>query len=362
MDSSPEERPTHSTINSIHIDDHIHCIYCFRTRCTYSQCELRPCPECRAVLHTCKLEDHLTICPKVFTFSDAFVPCLCQAYGCPLWLRRYKIKQHLEHCCASAVFCAVQWNRRILSNYAKPKIEVMRTVIPNIVNYKMNHTYMCFQIIFDFQEEIIDSYRISREDRKLLTDFQNPCHPMMPLRLSFERQPFFEDEDSSDEENRQKEIQLKQKRSPFEHCYLCKADPASQHLHVLGNASFEKDIAADEEKQAPVKVSPLPPFYESRNLYVNIVRDRLSAFFRKGENMPCVRSGISVYTYCCNESFRRDEYCAHYELSHMNIDDCIGRCPLYLDGCPFFFCRSEPLWGQLRYIVLLCFQFDLQWA
>ncbi|VDN28492.1 unnamed protein product [Gongylonema pulchrum] len=307
MDSSPEERPTRSTTNSMHIDDHIHCIYCFRTRCTYSQCELRPCPECRAVLHTCKLEDHLTICPK------AFVPCLCQAYGCPLWLRRYKIKQHLEHCCASA-------------------------------------------------EEIIDSYRISREDRKLLTDFQNPCHPMMPLRLSFERQPFFEDEDSSDEENRQKEIQLKQKRSPFEHCYLCKADPASQHLHVLGNASFEKDVVADEEKQAPVKVSPLPPFYESRNLYVNIVRDRLSAFFRKGENMPCVRSGISVYTYCCNESFRRDEYCAHYELSHMNIDDCIGRCPLYLDGCPFFFCRSEPLWGQLRYIVLLCFQFDLQWA
>lgn len=38
-------------------------------------------------------------------------------------LRRDRMSQHLEHCCASAVCCAVQWNRRTLSNYAKRKLK-----------------------------------------------------------------------------------------------------------------------------------------------------------------------------------------------------------------------------------------------
>lgn len=69
-----------------------------------------------------------------------------------------------------------------------------------IISYSKNFFFL---FVF-FQEAVIDSYRISRKDRKRLTDFQNPCHPLMPLRLSLEKLSRFEDEDSSDEENRQK--------------------------------------------------------------------------------------------------------------------------------------------------------------
>lgn len=65
MNSDQEECTTRSAIDSIDIDDHIHCIYCFRINCQYSRCAMRPCPECYAMLHACKLEDHLLICPKV---------------------------------------------------------------------------------------------------------------------------------------------------------------------------------------------------------------------------------------------------------------------------------------------------------
>ncbi|VDN95006.1 unnamed protein product [Brugia pahangi] len=330
--------------DSTDIDDHIHCAFCFCVDCQYNRCALRSCPECHAVLHGCKLEDHLLICAK------AYVSCLCAAFGCPVLLRRDRMSQHLKHCCASAICCAVQWNRRTLSNHAKRKLKRFAKgleqwkVEPEIDDREID---VCAALVD--QEAVVDSYQISRKDRKRLTDFQNPCHPLMPLRLSLEKLSRFADEDSSDEENRQKEIQLKLKRSPFENCYLCRLDPASQHLHVLGNISFEENEKTSVEVIPPVKVSLLPPFYEMRHLCLNIGRERFSVFARKGENMPYVQKGISIYTFCCNESFRRDEYCTHYELSHMGIDDCIVRCPMYIDGCPFYYCKAKPCWGELRY-------------
>lgn len=48
---------------------------------------------------------------------------------------------------------------------------------------------------------LLESYRISRSERKRLSDFWNPFHPLMPLRVPLEPQKTFADVDSSDEEN-----------------------------------------------------------------------------------------------------------------------------------------------------------------
>lgn len=67
---------------------------------------------------------------------------------------------------------------------------------------------------------------------------------------------------------------IAQKKSPFAGCYLCKLEPGSQHLHVLGNAIpterlQELELAA--AKSAPEVV--LPEFYRARALYVrNVVK------------------------------------------------------------------------------------------
>ncbi|MCP9263377.1 F-box only protein 30 [Dirofilaria immitis] len=288
-DNKTRAKTIHSiTFDSIDIDDHIHCMYCFYIDCRYNRCALRSCPECHATLHGCKLEDHLSICAK------AYVPCLCAAFGCPVLLRRDRMSQHLEHCCASAICCSVQWNRRTLSNYAKRKL---KRIAKGLEQWEIESQIddreidVCAALVD--QEAIIDSYRVSRKDRQHLTDFQNPCHPLMPLRLSLEKLSHFEDEDSSDEENRQKEIQLKLKRSPFENCYLCKSDPSSQHLHVLGNISFERSEIAAKEVIPSVKVSRLPSFYDKRHLCLNIGRERFSVFARK--TLPDVYRWMSLY-------------------------------------------------------------------
>lgn len=71
-------------------------------------------------------------------------------------------------------------------------------------------------------------------------------------------------------------------------------------------------------------------------------------FVKKDENLPFVRKGIAVYTFICNDCYRRDEYSNHYKFSHMENDEFIGRCPSFPSGCPFYYHKKKPKWGSLR--------------
>ena len=86
---------------------HDHCSKCFRSVCDDSACPVADCPNsCGFTLHSCKLEDHLLICPS------AEVACANLSYGCTLKLPRSKIGVHLAHCPASVVLCKFSWERR----------------------------------------------------------------------------------------------------------------------------------------------------------------------------------------------------------------------------------------------------------
>ncbi|VDK43217.1 unnamed protein product [Anisakis simplex] len=328
---------------SLNIDDHLHCLYCYKLGCGYDKCKLITCSECDIRLHPCKLDDHLIICPKVR------VNCPNVLGGCPVVMRRDRISSHLKHCCASVTLCAIQWNRRILSNSAKRKMKRIAKQLDKLSSDRpfVDSSQIDIHLAIRDQDMLLESYRIKRSERKRLLDFINPFHPVMPPRIQFEPQKSFVDEDSSDEETILKKKLLKKRKSPFENCYLCKIDPTSQHLHTLGNFMEPKEEEVDIK--IPIKVSVMPTFYERLNLYIDIVSEHLSAYARKGENMQCFGSGITVYTFCCNEMFRRDEYSDHYELCHMNMDEYIGRCPLYADGCPFSYYKRKPKWGTLRF-------------
>uniref|UniRef100_A0A915A740 F-box only protein 30 n=1 Tax=Parascaris univalens TaxID=6257 RepID=A0A915A740_PARUN len=326
---------------SLDIDDHIHCRYCYKIGCNYSKCKMIICTECSIPLHPCKLDDHLLLCSK------ARVPCPNASGGCPLVLRRERIGAHLESCCASVVFCAVQWNRRILSSFAKRKMKRIAKGLQTVdTRCRTDPAEIDVNAAIVDQEMLLESYRISRNERKRLSDFWNPFHPLMPLRVPLEPQRAFNDDDSSDEENLMKEKLRKKRKSPFENCYLCKIDPASQHLHTLGNFIEQNDENVDVKVPA-IKISLIPAFYEQRKLYIDIVREHLSSFVRKAENLSCYRIGVTVYTFHCNENFRRNEYSEHYKLCHMEADEYIGRCPMYIDGCPFFYFKKSPKWGSL---------------
>ncbi|VDN58672.1 unnamed protein product [Dracunculus medinensis] len=328
---------------SLEIDDHLHCIYCYRIDCNYNKCFIICCPECSVRLHACKLEDHFLICPKVLVY------CPNSTYGCRKRIFRDKIATHLHRCCASVVVCAIQWNRKVVSSYAKRKMKRFAKGLDKFsdrIRIDASEIDIC-ETVRD-QEVLLDSYRTSRQDRKRLTDYHNPCHPPLPLRIALQKQETFIDEDSSDDENRAKALQLKKKKSPFENCYICKTDPSSQHLHTLGNyIQSEKDNLDAILPQ--IQITSIPRFYLERRIFVNIIRERISMFVKKDENLPFVRKGIAVYTFICNDCYRRDEYSNHYKFSHMENDEFIGRCPSFPSGCPFYYHKKKPKWGSLRY-------------
>lgn len=90
---------------------HEHCDKCFSAHCqvlvqTSRSCMVTKCPKnCGAVLHACKREEHVLLCP------NETVPCLNAFYGCPLTMQRQKLAKHLEVCPASVVCCSQEWNR-----------------------------------------------------------------------------------------------------------------------------------------------------------------------------------------------------------------------------------------------------------
>uniref|UniRef100_A0A0N5ANA9 F-box only protein 30 n=1 Tax=Syphacia muris TaxID=451379 RepID=A0A0N5ANA9_9BILA len=334
---------------SVDIDDHVHCQFCYKIECSYSKCPVKPCPECRTPLHQCKLEDHFLICLKVQA------PCPNFYYGCKRLIQRDKTAAHLKDCNASVVFCAFQWHRRVLNQYAKRKMKQYARKLDNCLCSDTNDVSDSLEIdvcsALADQKVVSESYRSSRLFRKRQTDFLNPCHPLLPMRLQdLQQQIKFDDVDSSDEENRKKEEALRKKRSPFESCYLCKIDPTSQHLHKLGNlVENENHAAISNVKDVKPQVSVIPTFYKDRNLFLSIVRERLNPYVAKAENVILGHKGISVYSFLCNNYFRRSEFSDHCDLVHGNCDEFIERCPNFHDGCPFFYYLKKPSWGILRY-------------
>ncbi|XP_056139652.1 F-box only protein 40 [Lampris incognitus] len=90
---------------------HEHCDRCHDVHCQVQvkvsvSCLVIKCRKnCGAVLHMCKEEEHLLLCP------NEKVPCLNAGYGCPLSMPRHRLAKHLEVCPASVVCCSQEWNR-----------------------------------------------------------------------------------------------------------------------------------------------------------------------------------------------------------------------------------------------------------
>ena len=101
----------HTNVES-HDVIHEHCSNCFLQACNHSYskiCQVIPCQsKCGAILHHCKMQDHLIICP------NNIQSCTNSLYGCPFKLHKSEINAHLSVCPASTVVCTMEWNRKPL--------------------------------------------------------------------------------------------------------------------------------------------------------------------------------------------------------------------------------------------------------
>ena len=60
--------------------------------------------------------------------SHERVPCINAGYGCPLWMQRRFIAEHLPFCPASVVLCNAEWNRWALGAKERERVAMTKGI------------------------------------------------------------------------------------------------------------------------------------------------------------------------------------------------------------------------------------------
>lgn len=80
------------------------------------------CMKFHSRFHVCKTDEHRLIC------SHERVPCINAGYGCPHWMQRRFLAEHLPYCPASVIICNAEWNRWALGAKEREKVAMAKGV------------------------------------------------------------------------------------------------------------------------------------------------------------------------------------------------------------------------------------------
>ncbi|CAJ0572706.1 unnamed protein product, partial [Mesorhabditis spiculigera] len=339
--------------------EHLHCVNCFTASCSYSVCPMTSCRTCKSELHSCKMEDHLEICEL------QLVPCLNARFGCEFRMLRSVLGVHLEKCAASAVVCTRESNWKCLNDEAKAQLKRWGKGFDDYRPVQTNEEELDLMLAQRVQDEIVESYGYSRNTRVKCRDRINRKHPIVPLRPIYSQNgeligPLAKENhdkgDSSDEEKALEKAKRKKQLAMFANCWMCQYDPASQHLHTLGNEN-QKYRYRTKKRTTPKVVGP---FNEERRLMIALDQEFISEVATKSDNIYFLRRGGTIYTRKCLDVLRRDHADHHFISQHSSgenfLPELVKRCPLWHRGCPFYCKPLRPKNGELRYIDG-CFQF-----
>ena len=157
------------------MDNHEHCLQCFTQKCNHpfgKTCILMPCNnKCGAVMHSCKMEDHLIVC------LNSIQPCINSIYGCPYTLKRKHLAKHLSVCPASVIICTMEWNRKPLHLQNSVK---MAGFDPNTITKNHLETTMALRdqrVLLQamIPPDILDQIILSTEsNHKITVPFMSP--------------------------------------------------------------------------------------------------------------------------------------------------------------------------------------------
>ncbi|CAJ0957929.1 unnamed protein product, partial [Mesorhabditis belari] len=331
---------------------HAHCSHCIFAQCSYTECPMDLCKYCHIPLHCCKVEDHTEICLKVQ------VPCLNSRFGCNEILRRDRISAHLPSCPASAIVCTRETNWKCLNDEAKMQLKRWGKGIESYERVSIPEEELDVLLAQNAQEEIIQSYSYSRKSRVRCRDRINNKHPIVPLRSLFTDRgeqigPLDKENhdqgDSSDEERAIEKAKRKKQLAMFANCWMCQYDPASQHLHTLGNEN-QKFRHQTKKRNTPKEIGT---FNSTRKLMLAIDEEFIPEVTTKADNIYYLRRGGTVYTKVCLGVIRRDHVSNHFRSQHAEgenqIPCMIQRCPLWHRGCSFYVTPLKPRNGRIRY-------------
>ncbi|KHJ43603.1 F-box domain protein [Trichuris suis] len=290
------------------LETHIlHCAYCFCAKevCPANLiCPIVCCPnQCSATMHQCKLKEHLAeLCPL------ERVACINATYGCPVKLLRRDRGKHLSNCPASVLQCNMERMRQLLPLAQRL---YLRGTTPS--GCGSDHLDLCLAL---------------SDQRKWAQE-----------RCQLEAKNGLLSDNDLEERNDSADNVL----SPVsQECVLCKQDPGSQHLHIVGAmGACGNPVSSEPTKKAATTPEP---FYIKHGLQLSLTTEFQAMHRPKASNSVTVR---------CGQLLRRDQYSDHAKSVHADVVNSmewmLARCPMYLHGCDMMVTRVLPAKGRLLY-------------
>lgn len=185
MDSDSEDGSDESLLlleeyeEEVDINIHFHCEHCVKMgRCQERPkpgwaCDIDYCPNgCGHRFHVCKTSEHRLMC------SHERVPCINAGYGCPLWMQRRYIAEHLPFCPASVVICNAEWNRWALGAKEREKVAMTKGIT---ALYNPADLDMCLAL--HDQELVNEMQRMPKRLRSTLCNQITRRFPCLPLTI-----------------------------------------------------------------------------------------------------------------------------------------------------------------------------------
>ncbi|XP_042211797.1 F-box only protein 30-like isoform X2 [Homarus americanus] len=165
--------------DEVDINIHFHCEHCFKmTRCKERpkpgwSCELELCQNgCGHKFHICKTEEHRLIC------SHERVPCINTGYGCPHWMQRRFLAEHLPFCPASVIICNAEWNRWALGAKEREKVSM-----PKGLTALYDPGDLDMALALHDQELVNEMQKMPKKVRTTLCNGVTRRFPCLPLTL-----------------------------------------------------------------------------------------------------------------------------------------------------------------------------------
>ena len=295
---------------------------------------------------------------------------------------REKLREHLEHCPASVIFCTMEWNRYPV--YSKSRLSWVPFFQPNPVLVK---GHLDVELAFRDQRVLSEVFRrrfkkgktkvdLMRRTGSAITNTTLSTHgnglpqsskesgkvamalALASLENKLRKQRSVEEtlveEDCDDFSVTAKESREESSRLSIDlglqQEIECEVDFIDDHcsgteieLHSL-QVDDGENLSGEERatlQDNPSENIPCPPehvpVYLNQPLGLNVVV----------ETLPKFQKQFPMYSIPCNQVFRRDEYSGHFKNVHSDIQGGLNgwlehRCPLAQYGCTYVRYRLLP--------------------
>ncbi|XP_037783869.1 F-box only protein 30-like isoform X2 [Penaeus monodon] len=393
--------------DEVDINIHFHCEHCIRMyRCHERpkpgwSCEVELCPNrCGQKFHLCKFEEHRLMC------SHERVPCINAGYGCPLWMQRRLIAEHLPVCPASVVICNAEWNRWALGAKEREKVSMSKGLI---ALYNTNDLDM--SLALRDQELVNEMLTMPKRLRNTLCNRITRRFPALPLTVRGSRHETVDERSGSNKLSRQSTDEEEDGLTPGKRqqlqntddisafccshgilknlCYLCKGDP-DQPTYKMGKVWRER-VSCKKPGEMVWKQEPCVEKVRKRNprgQFVYMKYDEAEAEeeeeeegaldkmiiddqgrpvgrarFKTPPPVPLTSKALTMelplkhysrhqskpramFTFQCMQEVRRCEYGSHYQNCHSEIQE--GLDGWILHRCPLHVLGCPYVYNRLH--------------